>query len=82
MWSALVYGFGGFRDDADAYTLDPRLPEAWDSLTFRITLQGARLRVRVDHDKVALTLETGDLAELTVRGKPVQVTAQEPTVVR
>jgi alpha,alpha-trehalose phosphorylase len=81
VWSALVNGFGGFRDDADAYTLDPRLPEEWDSLTFRITLQGARVRVRVDHDEVELTLETGELAELTVRGKPVQVTAQDPVSV-
>ena len=30
VWSALVNGFGGFRDDGDAYTLDPRLPEEWD----------------------------------------------------
>jgi alpha,alpha-trehalose phosphorylase len=78
VWSALVNGFGGFRDDGDAYTLDPRLPDEWDSLTFRITLQGARLRVCVDHEQVVLTLETGELAELTVRGKPVQVTAQTP----
>ncbi len=81
VWSALVNGFGGFRDDADAYTLDPRLPEEWDSLTFRITLQGARVRVRVDHDEVRLTLETGELAELAVRGKPVQVTVHDPTSV-
>jgi alpha,alpha-trehalose phosphorylase len=81
VWGALVNGFGGFRDDGDDYTLDPRLPEEWESLTFRLTLQGCRLRVRVDHDQVELTLETGDLAELVVRGKPVQVTTQQSTVV-
>jgi alpha,alpha-trehalose phosphorylase len=81
VWSALVKGFGGFRDDGDVYTLDPRLPEEWDSLTFRITLHGSRLRVRVDHEQVTLTLETGDLAELTVRGKQVQVDGDEPVVV-
>jgi len=81
VWSALVNGFGGFRDDGDAYTLDPRLPDEWESLTFRITLQGARLRVCVDHEQVVLTLETGELADLTVRGKPVQVTAQAPQTV-
>ena len=76
VWSALVNGFGGFRDDAEAYTLDPRLPQEWNSLTFRITLQGARLRVSLTHEQVVLSLETGELAELTVRGKPVQVTAE------
>ena len=30
VWSALVYGFGGFRDHGGRFTLDPRLPETWD----------------------------------------------------
>jgi alpha,alpha-trehalose phosphorylase len=81
VWSALVYGFGGLRDTGGRYTLDPRLPEAWTSLTYRITLQGARVRVCVDADQVVLTLETGEQAELSVRGKPVQLTTEAPTTV-
>ena len=30
VWSALVYGFGGFRDHGGQFSLDPRLPETWD----------------------------------------------------
>ncbi len=81
VWSALVYGFGGLRDTAGVYRIDPRLPEAWTSLTYRITLRDARVRVKVDHDEVRLTLETGEMAQLTVRGKEVQVTPDEPVVV-
>ena len=81
VWSAMVFGFGGFRDAGGSYTLDPRLPEAWTSLTYRITLKGARVRVYVDHDQVTLTLETGELAQMSVRGKQVQVTADEPVTV-
>ena len=40
VWSALVYGFGGFRDHGGRFSLDPRLPESWPSLTFRLTLRG------------------------------------------
>ncbi|MGA8211597.1 MAG: glycosyl hydrolase family 65 protein, partial [Nocardioidaceae bacterium] len=80
VWSALVNGFGGFRDDGPTFSLDPRLPEQWDALTFRITLQGSRLRVRVEHHQVVITAETGDGAEITVRGKHVQVGADEPVV--
>jgi alpha,alpha-trehalose phosphorylase len=81
VWNALVNGFGGFRDDGPTFTLDPRLPEEWASLTFRLTIQGSRLRVRVEPDQVSLTLETGELVELTVRGKQVEVTLDEPVVV-
>jgi alpha,alpha-trehalose phosphorylase len=81
VWNALVNGFGGFRDDGPTFTLDPRLPEEWSSLTFRLTIQGSRLCVRVEPDQVALTLETGELVEMTVRGKQVEVTPDEPVVV-
>ena len=81
MWSALVYGLGGFRDEGGAWAIDPRLPEEWTSLTYRVTLNNARVRVRVDHTEVTLTLETGQKAELSVRGELVQVTDVEPVVV-
>jgi alpha,alpha-trehalose phosphorylase len=81
VWGALVNGFGGFRDDGEVYTLDPRLPEEWDALAFRITLQGARVLVRVEPEQVVLRLETGDGAELTVRGKLVQLVAGEAVTV-
>ena len=29
VWSALVVGFGGFRDHGGRFTFDPRLPDAW-----------------------------------------------------
>jgi alpha,alpha-trehalose phosphorylase len=81
VWSALVYGFGGFRDHGGTYRVDPRLPEAWTSLSYRITLHEARVRVTVEREQVTLVLETGELARLTVRGKEVQVTTAEPVVV-
>ena len=81
VWSALVYGFGGLRDYGGTYRVDPRLPEAWTSLTYRVTLHGARVRVQVEREQVTLTLETGEMARLVVRGKEVQVTPDEPVVV-
>jgi alpha,alpha-trehalose phosphorylase len=81
VWSALTYGFGGFRDAEGSYTLDPRLPEAWTSLTFRVTLQDARVRVHLEHSQVSLSLETGEHARLTVRGKQVDVFGEETVVV-
>jgi alpha,alpha-trehalose phosphorylase len=81
VWSSLVYGFGGFRDHDGVFTLDPRLPESFTSLCFRVTLHGARVRVRVQADEVTLTLETGESARLVVRGQEVVVTLEEAVTV-
>jgi alpha,alpha-trehalose phosphorylase len=81
VWSAMVYGFGGFRDAGGSYSIDPRLPEPWTSLTYRITLKGARVRVCVDHSQVVLTLESGESARLAVRGKELEVTPAEAVTV-
>ncbi len=81
VWSSLVYGFGGFRDHGGVFTLDPRLPEQWTSLTFRLTIRDSRLRVFLEQDQVTLSLETGQLVQLTVRGKKVQVAADDAVVV-
>ncbi len=79
VWSALVSGFGGFRDHgADngelQWQIDPRLPESWDSLVYRITLRRTRVRVTVRKDELELYVEDGP-GPLTfnVRGESVEV---------
>jgi alpha,alpha-trehalose phosphorylase len=79
LWAMLVAGFGGFRDDGGHFRLDPRLPAAWDSLTFRLTVAGWRLRVVVERDRVEVAaevtpLEPKDLT-LIVAGQPVTLAA-------
>ncbi|MCJ1673422.1 glycoside hydrolase family 65 protein [Rathayibacter sp. VKM Ac-2929] len=78
VWSALVYGFGGMRDHGGRITLDPRLPDDWDRLTFRIALHGTRVRVEVTQEAVLLTVEDGDAAAITVRGERVHVESGNP----
>ena len=82
VWSALVYGFGGFRDHGGRFTLDPRLPESWDSLTFRLTLKGSRVRVTLRSDELDLAIEEGDEVTLDVRGESVTVTASTPATIQ
>jgi alpha,alpha-trehalose phosphorylase len=81
VWTALVYGFGGLRDHGGKITLDPRLPEKWNALSFKVTLRGARLRVDVRQQELTLTIEEGDAADVSVRGMPVHVTAATPVTV-
>ncbi|MCU1476875.1 MAG: family 65 glycosyl hydrolase [Subtercola sp.] len=81
VWSALVFGFGGMRDYLGTFTFDPRLPEEWDSLDFRVTIRGARLHVAVFADVITFEIETGDSVIVYVRDRSVEVTAGRPVTV-
>ncbi|MBM7517770.1 glycoside hydrolase family 65 protein [Nocardioides nitrophenolicus] len=87
VWSALVGGFGGFRDRGSGagdqqWQLDPRLPASWPSLTYRLTLHGTRVRVVVRADELELFVEEGTgPVTLSVRGTLVKVAPGDPVVV-
>lgn len=82
VWSAVAAGFGGFRDlGGGQWCLDPRLPDGWESLTFRLLLRGTRVRVTIRTDELELVAEDGPgQIAIDVRGEEVLVT-HEPTVV-
>ena len=83
VWNALVGGFGGMRDYLSVWSFDPRLPDDWASLTFRMTLHGNRMLVRVEAGTITFELETGDAPSLpvTVQGREFVVGRDEPLVV-
>jgi alpha,alpha-trehalose phosphorylase len=87
VWSALVSGFGGFRDHGagrgeNQWLIDPRLPASWTSLTYRIALHGTRVRVTVRADDVELYVEEGaGPLVFDVRGETVTVKHGSPVVV-
>jgi alpha,alpha-trehalose phosphorylase len=87
VWSALVCGFGGMRDhgmltDGGYLSFDPRLPEDWSSLTFRVRWRGTRLLVRVTEERIAVTIDDGPgPVSLSIRGTTYVVGTDTPLVV-
>jgi alpha,alpha-trehalose phosphorylase len=81
VWSSLAFGFGGLRDHAGVITIDPRLPQSWDGLTYRFAVRGTRVRVDVRQLELGLTVEEGDSVTVSVRGEALTVRAAEPIVV-
>ncbi|WP_371814158.1 glycoside hydrolase family 65 protein [Phycicoccus sp. HDW14] len=82
VWAALVGGFGGMRDHRGTLRFDPRLPEGWDSLTFRLTWRGTRVRVRLTASEMAFEVEAGEApVPVTVRGAVHSVAPGRPVVV-
>ncbi|WP_297005806.1 glycoside hydrolase family 65 protein [uncultured Corynebacterium sp.] len=80
VWSALVFGFGGFRDDYGRFSIEPRLPAGWESLEYNVTLQGYQVRVAVREGSVELRIVGGGdglVGPVTVLGRDV-VIGSEP----
>ncbi|MEJ3405190.1 glycosyl hydrolase family 65 protein [Rathayibacter sp. YIM 133350] len=81
VWACIVNGFAGFRDHRGRFTFDPRLPEEWEGLSFRLTIRGSRIRVDLVKESITFTVETGDGVDVSVRRQPVLVRRGEPAVV-
>ncbi len=80
VWTALVFGFAGMRDYGGEITFDPRLPDGWDSLVFRINVRGNRARVEVCPEAISFRLEDGTPFTVTVRGEPVRVVREMTSI--
>ena len=79
VWNCLAYGFGGMRDYNGVVTFDPRLPESWARLSFRVTLRGTRVQVEVTADQIAFTVVDGGAGRgLGARAPGHRVTAEAP----
>ncbi len=81
VWSALVFGFGGMRDHGAMLHFDPRLPDEWPSLTFRMTQRGTRLRATVRRESITFVIEEGQGLTVDVRGELIAVARDQETVV-
>ncbi len=92
VWSSLISGFAGLRDQGAVPYFDPRLPAEWDSLSFHLKIQGRLLHVELEQGAISLTLREGTLLQVDVRGelftanheptqiKLVPVATPEPTI--
>jgi trehalose/maltose hydrolase-like predicted phosphorylase len=54
VWQALTTGFAGVRPAGDALAVDPQLPAAWNGLDLRLRFRGVPLRLRAEHELVAV----------------------------
>ncbi|MDE0803088.1 MAG: glycoside hydrolase family 65 protein, partial [Acidimicrobiales bacterium] len=81
VWATLVHGFAGLVDTGEHLRFEPRLPQGWSTLRFRIARHGSRLIVTVDPDGATIELRDGppvpvqldDSLELVRDGEPVRV---------
>lgn len=78
-WLAAIAGFGGMRITDEGLALNPRLPDAWESLEFPLTYRGAQVCVRCTHRGIRIQLRAGERIRLTVHGEPIVLTPERCT---
>ncbi|TLM87975.1 glycoside hydrolase family 65 protein [Pseudarthrobacter sp. NamE5] len=76
VWSSLVNGFAGLRDQGPAPYFDPRLPAEWEGLAFHLKIRGRLLRVELDAGTITLTVQEGQALDVGVRGQLLTVGAE------
>lgn len=81
IWSALAFGFGGMRDHSGRITFNPRLPDDWERLSYRMTIKGSRMRVDVTQRDITFTIEEGTSVTVHVHHERVEVEYGTPVTV-
>ena len=71
-WLSVVEGFGGMCVRDGVLSFDPRLPETWESLSFKVNFRGRMLTVKVTRTAVEVSNE-GDPVEIALCGRRVLV---------
>jgi maltose phosphorylase len=79
-WMSVVYGFGGMKIRDGLLSFDPRLPEKWEGLCFKILYRGRTLNVDIHKEKVSIENLEGDALDLYLAGSKTHLKASGSVV--
>ena len=68
-WMSIVEGFGGMRVRDGKLHFEPKIPNQWDSYSFKINFRDRILKVNVSAEDTKFTLESGEPLEIVVNGR-------------
>lgn len=71
VWQFVVFGFAGVKTamETEILTLEPRLPEKWDEVSFSLIWKGQRARIIINHKKIIIENASGDDLKVNIYGK-------------
>lgn len=73
VWAAIVHGFAGLSDNGHAIKVQPRLPDAWSSCSFRLHRHGSDIQVDVDPEGATITVLAGNPVPVRVGSDTVHL---------
>lgn len=77
----VVYGFAGIVNNAKHFSLEPKLPSAWNSIKFKLRLHGNECLFTIYQDEVQIELMSGKGIEVYVYNKRVKVEPENSKMV-
>ena len=78
-WMSVVEGFGGMRIRDDKLSFAPRIPNEWDSYSFKINFRNRIIKVNVTKEGSSYELEGADEMSIRVNGKRLVLTSNAVT---
>ncbi len=80
-WSGVVYGFAGIVNNAEHFSLEPKLPAAWNMIKFKLRLHGNECLFTIYQNEVQVQLTSGKACEVYVYGQRIFVDTKKPRMV-
>lgn len=72
-WMSIVEGFGGMRVADDQLLFNPRIPEKWDSYSFKINFRGSVVKVSVKQKETEFSISGDDSITIRCNQKEVEL---------
>ncbi|SMC25089.1 maltose phosphorylase [Clostridium acidisoli DSM 12555] len=66
-WMSIVEGFGGLKVKNDVLTLNPSIPEKWETFSFNIMYRGFLLKIRVEKNHVKISNDSDKEIQVVVK---------------
>ena len=79
-WMSVVYGFGGMKIREGLLSFEPRLPDKWNGLSFKILYRGRILRVDIEKTRVTIENLEGEDLDLYLAGSMTRLPAGDSVV--
>lgn len=70
-WLSVIEGFGGMRVKNGQLHFNPRLPEHWRSISFKINFRGAVVKATLSNAAPKLERISGEPVELVIKGETI-----------
>ena len=80
-WMSVVEGFGGMRIVDDKLSFTPRIPEGWNSYSFKINFRNRILTVSVHPESTNFLLDGKEEMSIRVNGERVVLKPAESITV-
>ena len=77
-WMGIVNGIGGLRHANGHLSFRPRLPDAWERISFRLQVRGQLLEVDIRVEEVTYRLLAGDQFQLHHESEELTITPGQP----